>query len=209
VSKNTVWRIYREECLGIKKVTRQAAKKVAKIRILPPPAVRVNERWSIDFIYDHLTNGTRIRGLSVIDQYSRRCLDVPFAKRFTAADVVETLDQIAQNVGQYPKMITSDNGPEFTGLVYDEWTRKNGVLLDYARPGKPTDNGLVESFHARLRDECLSICRFDTLEDAQRIVQKWIQDYNDFRPHSSIGNRVPNDLWSQFQMELDKIVQSS
>ena len=207
VSKNTVWSIYREESLGIKKLTRQAAKRASRMRIVPSPATAPNERWSIDFIYDHLTSGFRIRGLSVIDQFSRKCLGVDFCKSYNGLQVTEALDSIAVRIGQYPKIITLDNGPEFTGLVFDEWARKHGVHLDFTRPGKPTDNGLVESFHARLRDECLSVNRFDTLAEAQNITQRWIDDYNNFRPHSSLKDRVPNDLWSHFQGELDKMMQ--
>jgi putative transposase len=91
--------------------------------------------------------------------------------------------------------------------VFDEWARTHGVHLDFTRPGKPTDNGLVESFHGRFRDECLSVHRFDTLRDAQKITEGWINDYNHFRPHSALKDGVPNDLWSRFQVELDKIMQ--
>ena len=144
----------------------------------------------------------------MIDQFSRKCLGIPFRKSFRSTDVTGCLDLIAKKAGGYPKIITSDNGPEFTGLVFDEWARKNGVRLDFIRPGKPTENGLVESFHARLRDECLSVNRFDTLGDAQRVTEEWVEDYNCFRPHSSLKDRVPNELWSQFQAELDKVLQT-
>jgi putative transposase len=132
VSKNTIWSLYREECLGIKKFTRQAAKRAARIRIIPPPAKMTNERWSIDFIYDRLSNGATVRGLSVLDQFSRKCLAVSFAQSFNGSRATEVLDTVAQRIGQYPKMITLDNGPEFTGLVFDEWAKTRGIHLDFS-----------------------------------------------------------------------------
>ena len=121
--------------------------------------------------------------------------------------MTETLDAIATEIGEYPKVVTSDNGPEFTGLIFDEWTRKNEIHPDFTRPEKPTNNGLVESFHARLGDECLSVNRFNTLSDAQFITREWINDYNNFRPYSALQDRVPNDLLGHFQGDFDKMMQ--
>jgi putative transposase len=204
VSKNTVFRIYQREGLGLKKVSRKCAKRLAKSRVKPSPATMPNQRWSIDFIFDHLANGTRYRSLSVIDQFSRKCLGVVPRIRFNGADVTQTLDEIAGLVGGYPKSITSDNGSEFTGLVYDEWTKRNGIHPDFIMPGKPTQNGFVESFHGKIRDECLAINSFHSLTEAKRVIAQWVEDYNCVRPHSSLRDQVPDKIWKDFQIDLDR-----
>ena len=122
--------------------------------------------------------------------------------------MIESLEIIAEKLGQYPESITSDNGPEFTCLVYDEWAKHHGIKVDLITPGKPNQNGFVESFHGRIRDECLSINRFQTLKMAEIEIGTWIKDYNNVRPHSSLKDEVPNKIWKEFQRDLDFSLQT-
>jgi putative transposase len=205
VSKNTVFRIYQEEALGLKKVTRKR-KRLSKLRVIPPPACRPGERWSIDFVTDKLVSGRYFRALCVVDQFSRKCLGVIARESYSGTAVANVLDDIARKSGGHPGMITLDNGPEFTGVVFDSWARDRKVSLDFITPGRPSENGFVESFNGRLRDECLNVSRFRTLLEAQAVINSWCNDYNNVRPHSSLRDRVPDEIWKSFQKDLDLAV---
>ena len=139
---------------------------------------------------DQLYDGRRLRILTIVDNHTRESLAIRVAQRIRGIDVAQTVERIAKEHGR-PQAIRVDNGPEFISKDLDLWAYWNKVKLDFSRPGKPTDNALIESFNARLRLECLNEHWFLSLEDAQNKIDRWRRDYNEHRPHSSLGNQTP------------------
>ena len=148
------------------------------------------ERWSIDFASDQLADGRRLRVLTAIDQVSRECVCLETAQRLPADAATQPLDEATENFGQ-PMVITSDNGTEFTSNVFDQWACGHGIELDFVAPGRPMDNGFIERFSGKLRDKCLNMHWFESLAEARQIIERWRVEYNEMRPHSSLGNRAP------------------
>ncbi len=140
-----------------------------------------------------MLDGRAFRILTVIDQWSRESVTLEANFRLTGRCVGQALDQAALMRG-WPKAITVDNGTEFTSKALDEWAYRRGVKLDYTRPGKPTDNGLIESFNGRLRDEFLNVNEFVTMYDAREKLKAWQHDYNTCRPHGSLGHLTPSEF---------------
>ena len=152
-----------------------------------------NEVWAMDFMSDQLFDGRRIRILTVVDAFTRVSPAIDVRQNYRGADVVATLERVTKVYGML-KTIRVDNGPEFIGKDLDLWAYMNGVTLDLSRPGKPTDDAFVESFNGSFRAECLNASWFLSLEDARSKCEAWRQDYNDVRPHSSIGHKAPIEL---------------
>ena len=146
--------------------------------------------WSYDFVKARTSDGRAFRLLTVIDEYTRECLAIDVARRITADDVLERLSGLFVRRG-VPKHLRSDNGPEFTAKVVRQGLGKVGVRTLFIEPGSPWENGYVESFNGKLRDELLNPEIFDTLLEARVLVGRWRQDYNRVRPHSSLGYRPP------------------
>ena len=160
----------------------------------PAPApTGPGQRWSMDFVHDQLVNGQPFRVLTVVDNWSRESPVLEVGFRLTGNSVVEALSRVGKTVC-LPACITVDHGTEFTSRALDCWAWENKVQLDFTRPGKPTDNGLCESFNGRLRDECLNAHEFESLEQAQRIIEAWRRDYNDHRrPQANTLNSTRSD----------------
>jgi len=189
VNHKRVHRLYREEGLQMRHKTPKR-RVSAKLREDRCPAKAPNECWSMDFMADELFDGRRIRILTIVDNFSRVSPGIEVGQSFKATDVVDALNRAAQRYGK-PKTIRVDNGPEFVSKEVDLWAYANGVVLDFSRPGKPTDNAFIESFNSRVRAECLNQHWFLSLEDAVEKVEYWRMDYNLVRPHSAIGNLSP------------------
>lgn len=134
--------------------------------------------------------------LTVVDNFSRECLGVKVGQSLRGDQVVALLDHLKQVRG-IPRSIRMDNGSEFVSKVMDKWAYDNHVVLDFSRPGKPTDNAFAESFIGSFRDECLNVNWFLSLEDACDKIEQWRLDYNDFRPHSSLDDLTPNEFTSR------------
>lgn len=207
VGKKRVYRLYKLECLSLRKKVERKRKIYPRCRVKPLPAERPNQRWSIDFITDRLTSGRTVRALCVIDQFSRKSLAISVRTSFLSRDVIEVLDRVIGKAGDPPESITLDNGPEFTSHLFDSWASQHRIGLDFIAPGKPSQNGFVESFNARLRDECLNMNVFHSLESVQRTVDQWRYDYNNWRPHSAISNEVPDKIWKGYQKDLERTLQ--
>jgi putative transposase len=190
VNHKRVYRLYTEEGLTLKprRPKRHRSASVCQVRPLP---AEPNEQWAMDFMHDTLAGGQTIRLLTAIDLFSRECVVLKAAKGFTGADVASLLSQAGEDRGQLPARIRVDNGTEFTSRALDHWAYWNQVELDFSRPGKPVDNAFVEAFNETLRRECLSQHWFTSLEDAQRTLDAWREDYNNTRPHRSLANRSP------------------
>jgi putative transposase len=141
-------------------------------------------------VSDQLADGRRFRILTAIDQVSRECVCLEAAQRLPAEAVTAALERAMSVYGQ-PMVITSDNGTEFASNHFDQWAYRRGIELDFIAPGRPMENGFIESFNGKLRDECLSVHWFESLGEAQRLIAQWRCEHNERRPHSSLGNRAP------------------
>ncbi len=192
VNHKRVYRLYREEDLAMRK--RPPRRRVACLkRDLRPVASKKNECWSMDFVSDQLFDGRRIRVLTLVDNHTRESLALHVDQRVRGRDVVRVLEHVT-DVHGLPLAIRVDNGPEFISKDLDLWAYWNKVKLDFSRPGKPTDNAFIESFNARFRMECLNEHWFLTLDDARGKIESWRRDYNESRPHSSLGNVPPAEF---------------
>lgn len=185
-----VYRIYREEELQVRQRKR---KRTAKWRGEKPNAPdRINARWSMDFVHDATSRGRKLRMLTIMDDCTRRCLRIEVDTSLSGERVARTLSEVIELHGK-PDALLTDNGPEFVGHALDEWAYRNGVKLQFIQPGKPTQNGLIESFNGTLRNECLNENWFANLHEAKRIIETWRKMYNEERPHSSLNYKTPNE----------------
>ena len=184
------WRIYRlyaEEGLIVR--TRKRKERAQRQRVAQGSAMRPNQKWSMDFVAQRLPDGRWIRVLTVIDQFTRECLTLLADNMLSGEKVATALAKVVALRGT-PESITVDNGTEFTSKALDRAYR-NGVHLDFIRPGRPVENGYIESFHGKLRDQCLNVEVFFNLADARRKLYLWRRDYNHHRPHSALEDRTP------------------
>lgn len=197
VNRKRVRRLYRLQGLQLR--TRMRRRKHRCLhRGVVPQAERTHERWSMDFVHDQLFEGRPFRMLTVIDQFTRQSPLIEPGFAFRGCDVANVLDGIIGHTGT-PLSITVDHGTEFTSKALEEWAYQRGVKLDFTHPGKPTENGHIESFNGRLRDECLNVNQFLSLDDAREQIERWRLDYNANRPHSSLGNLTPSEFALQRQ----------
>lgn len=194
VNHKRIYRLYRLEGLAVRRKKRK--KLVSAARVTTPPLTRPNERWNMDFVEDQLADGRKLRTLTIVDEFSRICPRIEVDTSLPGFRVVRALDELSCTYGK-PKYLKVDNGPEFIGKALDLWCYQNGVLLDFSRPGKPTDKAHVESFNGKFRDECLNQSYFLSVPDARAIIEAWRLDYNQFRPHSALGNLTPNEFLEQ------------
>lgn len=197
VNHKRVHRLYKEEGLSVRKRKRKRFSKYRREKLTGPTAP--NERWSMDFVHDALANGRKIRTLNVVDNFTRECLAIEVDYSIGGKGVASVLEKIRTERG-LPKVIQSDNGPEFTGKDLDQWAYVRKQKHHFIEPGKPMQNGHCESFNGRFRDECLNEHWFLNLEDARKIIEEWRVDYNNKRPHSSLNNMTPKEF-----AELKKI----
>ncbi len=151
----------------------------------------------MDFVADALFDGRRFRALTIVDNYSRECLEIEVGQSPKGEDVVRVMERLRLAKGIVPNRIKVDNGSEFISKALDKWAYENGVVLDFSRPGKPTDKAFIESFNGSFRDECLNVNWFLSLEDARKKINAFKEEYNHFRPHSALGNLTPAEALSQ------------
>ncbi len=206
VNHKRVYRLYREEGLGMRRRSPRRRKACLR-RKLRPLASEKNECWSMDFMSDQLFEGRRIRLLTIVDNHTRESLAIHVATRIRGSKVVEILEGAVRQHGK-PRTIQVDNGPEFISKDVDLWAYWNHVKLDFSRPGKPTDNAYIESFNARFRLECLNEHWFLSLEDAQEKIEEWRLDYNETRPHSSLGNVTPNEFATKKELKETDLIRT-
>jgi putative transposase len=183
-----LFRLYREERLGVRK--RGGRKRALGTRAPIALPQGPNQRWSLDFISDALANGRRFRVLAVVDDFTRECLGLVVDTSLSGMRVARELDIMVERRGR-PIMIVSDNGTELTSHAILRWQEERSVLWHYIAPGKPQQNGFVESFNGRFRDECLNEHLFGSLVTARRLIEGWRVDYNTQRPHTSLNGLTP------------------
>jgi putative transposase len=192
-----VERLYRQEGLSLRR--RRRRKRLSHLRAVRARPVAANQTWAVDFIHDSLMSGRRFRAFAVLDQWSRESLAIEVDLSLTGERVTRVLEQLRNRRG-LPTVIQADNGPELRSRVLDQWAYDNGVRLQFIEPGKPIQNAHIESFNARLREECLNEHVFVSLDDARSKIEKWRLDYNRERPHSSLGNLTPEEFAAKNQL---------
>lgn len=192
VSNKRVYRLWRKEGLKV-------PKKKRKKRSLGhggnachrQRAQHTNHIWSWDFIYDRTESGQTLKWFVIIDEYTRRCITLDVSRQFKSADIIDRLAELFVMYG-VPQHIRSDNGPEFISKAIRDWLEQLKVQSLYVEPGSPWENGYVESFNSRLRDELLSVEQFTNVSHARAAGAAWREDYNEYRPHGSLGGLSPN-----------------
>ena len=190
VNHKRLHRIYREAGLMIRRKKRKHC-----VRVGQPPRswTGANQEWALDFAHDAVACGRAIRVLSVVDAYTRECLALEVDTSFASRRVTRVLEAIVAERGQ-PQAIRCDNGPELTSRHFLVWCVERQIELVHIQPGKPTQNAHVESFHGRMREECLAVSWFQNLFDARRKIAAWRIEYNEQRPHSSLGYLTPKEF---------------
>jgi putative transposase len=197
INRKKTQRLYREEGLTVRR--RRCRKRAVGARAPAPVLALPNQRWSLDFVHDQLVTGRRFRVLNIVDDVTRECLRAVVDTSISGRRVVRELGDLVAERGA-PKTIVSDNGTELTSNAVLAWSGETGIDWHYIAPGKPTQNGFVESFNGRMRDELLNETLFFTIGQARAIISLWADDYNTELPHSSLGYATP----AAYAAELEK-----
>lgn len=192
-------RIYQEEGLSLK--IRRRKKRASCARVEIPRAEKRNELWAMDFMYDSMGIGRKLRVLPIIDTYTKECHRIEVDRSIGGRRVTEVLSEAASVYG-LPENIVVDNGPEFISNAMEEWACNREVILHFIRPGKPVDNAFMESFNKRLREECLNLNWFRSIEHAKRVIEEWRIDYNETRLHSSLDFLTPKEFAQKEEEDL-------
>lgn len=189
-SPQRVYRIYAAEHLAVRRIKRKRL-----IRPAPESTLfcRANQEWAIDFVADGLSTGRGLRMLTVVDSHTRECPAIEVDTGLSSKRVTRVLDWVIDQRGK-PEVLRCDNGPEFTSRHFLAWSEEKGITLRHIQPGKPMQNGHVESFNGRFRDECLNHHWFSTLSEAKEKIERWRMEYNQERPHSSLAYRTPEEF---------------
>jgi putative transposase len=195
VNHKKLYRLYREERLMVRR--RRGRKRALGTRTPITLPTTINQRWSLDFVSDTLSDGRRFRILCIVDDFSRECLATVVDTSLGGVRVVRELERLTLERA-LPEMVVSDNGTELTSGAVLRWATSR-VAWHYIEPGKPMQNAFIESFNSKLRDECLNEYVFTTLKEARTIIEAWRHDYNHLRPHSSLGYLAPEEFAAQNQ----------
>jgi putative transposase len=190
VNHKRVYRVYREAGLLIR---RRRRKRLLRTGFVRPTVTGANQEWALDFVHDAAESGRRFRVLSVIDVYTRECLALEVETSFASRRVTRELEKIVVERGA-PEAIRCDNGPEFTSRHFLGWAIERKIEVVHIEPGRPVQNAFVESFHGKLRDECLNASWFGSLLEARAKIGAWKKEYNEERPHSSLGYLAPREF---------------
>jgi putative transposase len=195
INRKRTYRVYHAAGLMVR---RRKRKRIAGIeRSIKVPAVGPNKSWSMDFVSDGLIDGRRLRCLNIVDDFTKECLAIEVDTSLPGYRVVEVLERLMEMRG-LPESVTVDNGPEFAGKVLDEWAYRKQLRLQFITPGKPQENAYIESFNGKFRDECLNEHWFISMRHARREIEAWRQEYNDIRPHSTLGYMAPREFAERF-----------
>lgn len=190
VNVKRIYRLYRQEGLLMRRLKRKRLKGVAPLN---PLISRPNQEWALDFVSDALSNGRALRALTIVDSYTRECPAIEVDTGISSRQVTRVLERIIEQRGA-PTSLRCDNGPEFTSRHFLAWCAQKKIELVHIQPGRPMQNGHIESFNGRLRDECLNANWFLNLADARAKIESWRQEYNTDRPHSSLDYRTPEEF---------------
>lgn len=192
ISMRRMKRIWQQEKLKVRKKQKRK-RKPGLVTLIPEKAQTPNHVWTVDFVHERLSRGGKLRLLSVVDEFTRQCLSIRVERSLKSEDVRETLEVLFRDYGR-PLYLRSDNGSEFIAACLQGWLKEHGTKPLLIEPGSPWQNGYCESFNGKLRDECLNMELFDTLKEAQVVIEDWRDEYNGFRPHSALGYQTPNQF---------------
>ncbi|WP_144408683.1 IS3-like element IS407 family transposase [Burkholderia mallei] len=195
-----IYRLYREAGLAVRRRRKRHGVMIEREQLALPGAP--NEVWSIDFVMDALSNGRRVKCLTVVDDFTKEAVDIVVDHGISGLYVARALDRAARFRG-YPKAVRTVQGPEFTSRALDQWAYANGVTLKLIQAGKPTQNAYIESFNGKFRDECLNEHWFTTLAHARAVIAAWRQDYNEQRPHSALNYLAPSEFAAKHRATAD------
>lgn len=199
VNHKRVERVYQKLGYAIK--VKRKRKKIIRTNILPMLRPKeANIVWGIDFVSDKTRGGFLFRSLTIVDHTTRHCPGILVRRQIKGTDVVEFLNTLKT----LPKIISVDNGPEFLSRAFTSWCEEKRIEIRYISPGKPVMNAFIESFNGRIRDECLNQHVFSDLESAKQQIEKWRLNYNNDRPHSSLGNKTPAEVANELQNVIVK-----
>ncbi len=203
VNRKRVHRLCRREGLKVRRITRKrraigGSASACHVR----RAERKAQVWCWDFAFDRTRSGTTLKWLSIVDEHTRECLALKVDRSITSEDVIDTLAELFALRG-VPESIRSDNGPEFVSRAIQAWLAKLSIETLYVAPGSPWENGYAESFHSKLVDEFLSREEFASVREARTMTKAWREDYNDHRPHSSLGYLTPSEYAARCATDLD------
>ena len=203
VSRYLAYRLYQEEGLGLRprpsRRRRAAVPRRERFRSTAP-----NQVWGLDFMADQWVDGRLFRALTVVDIYTRESLAIESGQSLKGEDVVMVLNRLLVH-REAPKVLFCDNGSEFASQAMDLWAYRNGVRIDFSRPGKPTDNAFVESFNGTLRAECLDAHWCTTLAEAKQLIELWRREYNESRPHRALAQRTPSEFAQQIAVSRNLV----
>ena len=202
VNHKRVERLYAVEKLQIKRRRRKKVPIADRQPLERPEAA--NEVWSMDFVFDRIAGGRRLKILGIIDDGTTECVAAHPEYAIGGDHLVRVLDEICKNRG-YPKVIRTDNAKEFTGRAMLTWAHEHGVKLRLIEPGKPNQNAYIESFNSRFRDECLNDHWFFNLRHARLIIESWRREYNNERPKKGLGSLTPSRYARQLAAKSDKV----
>ncbi len=190
VNHKRLHRVYREAGLSIR---RKKRKRLLRVGVARPAVSAPNEEWALDFVHDAAENGRKFRVLSMIDVHTKECLILEADTSFASRRVTRELEKVVAERGA-PEAIRCDNGPEFTSRHFLAWGMEKKIELVHIEPGRPVQNAFVESFHGKFRDECLNASWFRNLFEARKRIGAWKEEYNEERPHSSLGYLTPREF---------------
>lgn len=199
INHKKLFRLY--SAMGLKVKKRGSRKRALGPRLSKVKAFEINHVWSLDFMMDRLADGRKIRILNIIDEFSRESLKMTVDTSLSGLRVVRELNELIKSRGK-PKQIISDNGTEFTSVAILKWSQEEAIEWHYIQPGKPMQNGTVESFNGRVRDEFLNQNIFTSLKEAKELASSWREDYNQTRPHSALGGLSPNEFKMAYEEKL-------
>lgn len=199
VNAKRVARVRREEGVQVRKKQRKT-RRLGASTSQRQRAERPRHVWSWDFVHDQTESGSSFRVLTLLDEYTRECLATHVGWSIRAADVIGVVEAAIERYGA-PEHIRSDNGPEFIAYAIGDWLEQEKIGTIYIAPGAPWENGHIESFHDKMRDELLNREVFGSLLEAQVLLEGWRCEYNDFRPHSSLKYKTPNEFYSELMQK--------
>jgi putative transposase len=191
INHKRTWRLYREAQLHVRRRRKRGQAAIERQPLVRPAAP--DATWSMDFIFDRVGEAHALKVLNIVDDFTKEAVDIVAGNSIRGTDVVRVLEQ-AVRFRRLPQAIRTDQGPEFTGRALQGWADERGVQLKLIQAGKPTQNAYVESFNARFRDECLNEHVFRNLAHARAVITQWRTDYNERRPHSTLGYLTPREF---------------
>ena len=203
INRKRTYRVYHAAGLMVRRRKRKrivGVERLEKVLVAEP-----NSSWSMDFVSDGFVDGRRLRCLNIVDDFTKECLAIEVDSSLPGRRVVDVLERLEESRG-LPKAVTVDNGPEFISKALDEWAYRKQLQLRFIEPGKPQQNAYIESFNGKFRDECLNEHWFLSMRHAREIIDAWRQEYNDERPHSSLGYLTPNRFAEGFLTADSKLL---